>query len=361
MEENSPIVPVILSGGAGSRLWPASRPERPKQLLALTGEHTMLQATIGRVSSSLFAPAIVVANARHADLIEEQLGAIGVELGALLLEPAGRSTAPAIALAAIAAGGGATPLLVMPSDHAVADVPAFHAAVDAALPFVRQGWLCTLGIEARTPETAYGWIKVDGAVGAGVHRVGRFVEKPARDVAEAMLASGDHVWNAGIFMFRADTFLAALAAHAPDILAAAEAAMGASTSSGKRLQPDSESFLASPSASIDYAVMEKAGKIAVVPVSMGWNDIGSWDALYEISAPDGDGNSISGNVAAIEARNCLVRGDDRTRVTLLGVEDLIVVASGDQVLVMPRGRSQEVRKVIEAMAAAEREAGGPGA
>ncbi len=350
MPDFKPIIPVILSGGSGTRLWPESRPERPKQLLALTAEETMLQLTARRTGGSeRFGRAIVVANAAHADMVEEQLGSVGESAQALILEPMGRNTAPAIALAALAAGGGAEPLLVMPSDHVIADVPAFHAAIQAALPLVEQGWLVTFGIAPDAPETGYGWIKVGEKLAEGVHRVDRFVEKPVRDKAEAMLASGDHAWNGGIFLFRADKYLEALARFAPDMLAASKASMDAGRREGARVYPDADLFAASPADSIDYAVMEKAEKVAVVPVSMGWSDVGSWDALHGVSACDGDGNACAGDVVILESRNCLVRAGAGKRVALVGVEDLIVVADGDDVLILPRGRSQEVKKLIEAM------------
>ncbi|MEI9853084.1 MAG: mannose-1-phosphate guanylyltransferase/mannose-6-phosphate isomerase [Sphingomonas sp.] len=350
MPHSQPIVPVILSGGSGTRLWPESRPERPKQLLALTAEETMLQLTALRTAGSArFAPPIVVGSAGHAATIEEQLAAVGAPPQALILEPMGRNTAPAIALAALAAGSGASPLLVMPSDHVIADVAAFHAAIEAAMPLVARGWLVTFGITPDAPETGYGWIKVGEAVDAGVHRVDSFVEKPPQDKAEAMLAAGDHCWNGGIFLFRADAYLAALGLHAPAMLAAAEAAMVRGRREGTRIWPDAEGFAASPADSIDYAVMEKADRVAVVPVQMGWSDVGSWDALHAVSACDGAGNACAGDVVAIDTAGCLVRAGPGKRVALVGVRDLIVVAHGDDLLVLPRGRSQDVRKIIEAM------------
>jgi mannose-1-phosphate guanylyltransferase len=349
MSDSKPIIPVILSGGSGTRLWPMSRPEKPKQLLSLTAEETMLQLTAQRTAGDAFAKPIVVANAFHADLVEEQLAAVEAGAQALVLEPMGRNTAPAIALAAIAAGGGEDPILVMPSDHVIADVDAFHSAIQAALPLVREGWLVTFGISPDAPETGYGWIKVGELVGAGVHRVDRFVEKPPRDKAEAMLAAGDHVWNGGIFLFRADMFLGALGVHAADMLVAAQKAMDKAVREGARIFPDKEEFAASPADSIDYAVMEKAPRVAVVPVAMGWSDVGSWDALHAISDPDEGGNVVRGDVVAVDASNCLVQAEPGRRVALVGVSDLIVVASGNDVLVLPRGRSQEVKKIIEAM------------
>jgi mannose-1-phosphate guanylyltransferase/mannose-1-phosphate guanylyltransferase/mannose-6-phosphate isomerase len=348
MPETTSIIPVILSGGSGTRLWPMSTPETPKQLLALTADETMLQLTAKRASGDHFAPPIVVANQRHAEEIEAQLKAVGTPAQALILEPVARNTAPAIALAALAAGGGDAALLIMPSDHVITDKDAFHAAIHAARPMVDQGWLVTFGIDPHAPETGYGWIHVGEAVAPRVHKVTRFVEKPPRDRAEAMLAAGDHVWNGGIFLFRADAFLGALAVHAPEVLHAAQQAMLKATHEGARVHPDPQAFAASPSDSIDYAVMEKAPRVAVVPVSMGWSDLGSWDALHELSVSDAAGNCCKGDVVAIETENCLVQADG-VRIALVGVTDLIVVANGKDVLVLPRGRSQEVKKLIEAM------------
>ena len=320
-------------------------------MLALTAEETMLQLTAMRARGKHFNSPIVVANARHADIVDEQLDHISANARAVILEPIARNTAPAIALAALAAEG-SSPLLVMPSDHVIADITAFHNAIQTALPLVAEGWLVTFGIAPDAAETGYGWIKVGEEIGGGVHRVARFIEKPPRDKAEAMLAAGDHTWNGGIFLFRADTYLDALSTHAPTMLAACQLAMAKAKHDGKRIFPDVEAFAGSPDNSIDYAVMEKAEHVAVVPVSMGWNDIGSWDALHSISNLDAAGNAHSngaaGEVIAIETTNCLVRTDG-LRVAIVGVDNLIVVASGNDVLILPRGRSQEVKKLIEAM------------
>lgn len=342
------IVPVILSGGSGTRLWPMSRPEKPKQLLALTAEETMLQLTARRACGAQFAAPIVVANARHADDVDAQLAHVATSAQALILEPMGRNTAPAIALAAIAAGGGPAPLLVMPSDHVIADVDAFHVAIAAAMPLVAEGWLVTFGITPDAPETGYGYIKIGEEVAGGVHRVARFVEKPPRADAEAMVAGGDHAWNGGIFLFRADIYLGALASYAPDMLVAAQRSMDKARHDGRRIYPDEDAFAASPADSIDYAVMEKSERVAVVPVSMGWNDVGSWDALHAISACDDAGNATKGEVINLDTSNCLVRSDG-ARIAMVGVSDLIVVASGNDILILPRGRSQEVKQLLEAM------------
>jgi mannose-1-phosphate guanylyltransferase/mannose-1-phosphate guanylyltransferase/mannose-6-phosphate isomerase len=345
----SVIVPVILSGGSGTRLWPMSRPEMPKQLLPLTAEETMLQLTAQRASGPGYDAPIVVASARHAEMVEDQLAWVGATPQALVLEPMGRNTAPAIALAALAAPSPDAPLLVMPSDHVIADVDAFRSAIEAALPMVEEGWLVTFGIAPDAPETGYGWIKIGDEIAAGVHRVDRFIEKPPLDRAQAMLDEGSHAWNGGIFLFRADRYLEVLEREAPAMVAAARESMDKAKREGTRIWPDADAFAASPSDSIDYAVMEKANRVAVVPVAMGWNDVGSWDALHAISERDDAGNAHDADrVLAIDTAGCLVRSDG-IRVSLIGVSDLIVVASGNDVLILPRGRSQEVKKLIEAM------------
>lgn len=356
MSQNVPITPVILSGGVGSRLWPMSSAEMPKQMLSFIGDETMLQLTALRVQGERFGAPIVVASARHADMIETQLADVAASAEALILEPAARNTAPAIALAAIAAssgrGGLCATLLVMPSDHVVADVAAFHAAIMVALPLVEQGWLVTFGIDPLTPERGYGWIHIGEMIGDGVHRVASFVEKPPKGAAEAMLEAGDHVWNGGIFLFRAGAYLDALEMHAPKIFNATREAMNGATRYGSRIYPQADAFAASPSDSIDYAVMEKAERVAVVPVSMGWSDLGSWDALHELSDRDAQGNvhtsENGGEVIAIDTANCLVRTDG-ARIAIFGKSDLIVVANGKNILILPRGRSQEVKTLVDAM------------
>lgn len=344
----SPIVPVILSGGSGTRLWPMSTSDRPKQMLPLTADQTMLQLTALRAVGDRFACPIVVANVRHLDMIDSQLSAIGCRPESVILEPLGRNTAPAIALAALCASDSAAPLLVMPSDHVIHDVSAFHAAIEAARPMVEEGWLVTFGITPDAPETGYGYIKVGTPVAEGVHRVDRFVEKPPRDVAEAMLASGDHVWNGGIFLFRADAYLDALARFEPAMLDAVRRSLAEGERSGPHIRPAAQAFADAPIQSIDYAVMEKSDQVAVVPVTMGWNDVGSWDALHSISTCDEAGNAIRGEVIALDSTNCMVRTDG-ARIAMVGVKDLIVVASGNDILILPRGRSQEVKSLLEAM------------
>ncbi|MVZ96878.1 mannose-1-phosphate guanyltransferase [Sphingorhabdus sp. IMCC26285] len=343
MEQPVTITPVILSGGGGTRLWPMSTPVSPKQFLALTGVHTMFQLTAMRVRDrTRFTAPIVVANVAHAQIVEEQLAAVGINDAILLLEPCARNTAPAIALAALACPDAETAMLVMPSDHVIADLAAFDAATDALLPLVENGWLATYGISPTAPETGYGYIQLDAAQAPGVHAVRRFVEKPDIARATEMIAGGDHVWNGGIFLFRADNFLEALSAHAPDMLAAAKSSMALATMQGHRIYPQLAAFEQCPSDSIDYAVMEKADRVAVAPVSMGWSDVGSWDSLHEIRDKDGDDNALSGAVRIDASTGNLVHADG-IRISLHGVNDLIVVANGTEVMILPRGKSQKVR------------------
>lgn len=339
------ITPVILSGGGGTRLWPLSTPERPKQFLALTGDRTMFQLTLDRVNDTQnFAAPIIVANAAHADLVEEQCAN---DNAIILLEPCARNTAPAIALAAIAVSDPKAVLLVMPSDHVITDIAAFHAATQAALPLVEAGWMVTYGIAPTGPETGYGYIQMGDALSGGLQAVARFVEKPDTARAEAMLAQGNYSWNGGIFLLRADTYLDALSVHAPDMLAAAQSAMASADRNGNRITPNEAAFATCPSDSIDYAVMEKAaketgGRVAVVPVNMGWSDVGSWDALYELNAKDTATNAVTGTARIIEATGNLIHADG-IRVSIHGLDDLIVVANGREVMIMPRGSSQKVR------------------
>lgn len=337
------IIPVILSGGGGTRLWPLSTPEKPKQFLALIGEQTMFQLTLERVRDpAMYAAPVIVTGEKHATLAEEQLDAIGVSDATLILEPCARNTAPAIALAALLASNPKAVLLVMPSDHVIADVAAFHAATQAALPLVQDGWMATYGIAPTAPETGYGYIRMGEEIGGSVRKVERFVEKPDSATAETMLAEGQHTWNGGIFLFRADIYLGNLAVHAADISAAAQAAMAAPARAGRRILPDAEAFAACPADSIDYAVMEKAHRVAVVPVDMGWSDVGSWDALYNLAAKDSAGNALHGPVRLDAATGNLIHADG-IRVSVHGVTDVIVVANGKDVLILPRGTSQKVR------------------
>jgi mannose-1-phosphate guanylyltransferase/mannose-1-phosphate guanylyltransferase/mannose-6-phosphate isomerase len=306
----------------------------------------MLQETALRASDpALFEPPLVIGSAEHAPLLAAQLAEIGASPSALILEPSARSTAPAIALAALAVEPSQL-LLVMPSDHVVRDQAAFSAAVAAARPLAEQDWLVTFGIRPTHAETGFGYIRRGEAIGAGVHRVDRFVEKPDAATAQLYLDEGCYDWNGGIFMFRAGRYLDALRSFAPAIFEAVSAAMDRARPAGADIRPDPESFAASPSVSIDYAVMEKDDRVAVVPVEMGWSDIGSWDALHEVREADSRGNVAKGPVTLVDSDNCLVHSAG-TRVVTVGVRDLIVVVADDAVLVLPRGQSQRVKEALE--------------
>jgi mannose-1-phosphate guanylyltransferase/mannose-1-phosphate guanylyltransferase/mannose-6-phosphate isomerase len=344
------ITPVILSGGSGARLWPLSRLGRPKPLVAPTGGATLIQQTVLRVRDpARFADPIVVAGAEHAEAIAAQIEAAGVRPGLIVVEPAARGTAPAIALAALAAAEGDL-LLILPSDHVIGDEPAFLAAVETGRAAAEAGRLVAFGIEPERAETGYGYMRIGEPLGGGVHAVARFAEKPERATAEAWLREGGWLWNAGLFLMRADSCLAALAAEAPELAAAARAAMAAAEHGEGRLCPEEGAFAACPSASFDRAVMEKSGAAAVVPVRMGWSDVGSWDALHALGPLDSDGNLLAGDVVAPGSRNCLVRSDGPV-VVALGVSDLVVVATERAVLVVPLGETQRVQEAIDALEA----------
>jgi len=292
-----------------------------------------------------FASPIIVGNALHAVEIEQQLRAIDIENANLILEPVARNTAPAIALAALAANPGDL-LLVMPSDHIIADVDAFLTAIAAAEPLCREGWLLTFGIAPSSPDTGYGYIRRGEKIGPGVFKVDSFVEKPDVETARAYLAGGGYSWNGGIFLFTAASFLAALSELEPAMFAATMGAMADAKREGNRIYPAAQAFAASPSESVDYAVMERASQIAVVPVAMGWSDVGSWDALHEIALRDTDNNSLQGEIVAIDTTGCLLKSDGPL-IAAVGVSDLIVIATKDAVLILPRGSSQDVKRAIE--------------
>lgn len=341
------IVPAILSGGGGSRLWPLSTNETPKQFLPLIGERTLFQEALSRVGDrTRFAAPIVVGSRRHSDLLERELA--GEDLRArLILEPCARNTAPAIGMAAAVIEGMYGPdalMLVTPSDHGIEDVAAFHAAIAEAEPAARAGRLVTFGITPSGPDTGYGYLRTGAEVAPGVREVSRFVEKPSFDVAEAMVADGEHLWNAGIFLFRAGTFSSELRRIAPAIGKSVHEAVRLAQHEGIRIVPDARSLADCPSESVDYAVMEHAPDVAVVPMSPGWSDLGSWDALAALAGSV----YASGPVTALECDGCYIRSDG-LEVAAFGVQDLIIVAAGKRLLILPRGRSQEVKTLLTAM------------
>lgn len=348
------LQPVLLSGGSGTRLWPLSREAYPKQFLPLAGEDTMLQATWLRVAPIAGAAPIVVANEEHRFLVAEQLRQVGAPTPAILLEPVGRNTAPAIAAAALqATADGDDPLLlVLPSDHVVRDVEAFRAAVGEATQAAEQGALITFGIHPTGPDTGFGYIQSDASAGNGVRKVLRFVEKPDAATARAYLDAGGYSWNSGMFLFRASRYLAQLGRFHPDVLAAVREAFAKARRDGDFVRLDKDAFAASPSDSIDYAVMEKTDAAMVLPVDIGWNDVGSWSALWDVAERDADGNAHLGDVIAVDTRNSYAYA--RRLVALVGVDDLVVVETDDAVLVARKDRVQEVKQVVARLKASQR-------
>ena len=347
------MIPVILSGGSGTRLWPLSREAFPKQFLSLLGNRSMLQATWERVAPLASTAPIVVAGEDHRFMVAEQLRQAGCVGATILLEPVARNTAPAIAVAALEATSGADDplLLVLPSDHVIADAAAFRRAVAAAAEAAQQGELVTFGIVPTGPETGYGYIKA--APGEGVRRVERFVEKPDTATAAAYVAGGDYVWNSGMFLFRASVYLSELERSHPDMLAACRAALADARRDADFIRLGKEAFATSPSDSIDYAVMEKTSHAAVLPIDVGWNDVGSWSALWQVAEQDGDGNAHHGDVIARDCRNTLAWGDGRL-VALLGLEDVVVVDTPDAVLVAHKDKVQEVKEIVASLKLAGR-------
>lgn len=351
MTEAVRITPVIMSGGAGTRLWPMSRKTAPKQLRALSGERTLLQETAlrtaGETDGVVFAPPIIICNAAHRGEIVRQLGEVGIEPGAIVLEPAGRNTAPcAAAAAALAAEDDpAGLLLLLPADHHIRDGGGFRRAVARGAAAAMDGDLVTFGIRPTAPETGYGYIRRGGETGE-VYRVEEFVEKPDRATAERYLEQGVYSWNAGIFLFRADRMQDEMSAHCPAILDAASAAVREAARDGAIVALDKRAFGACPSDSIDYAVMEKTGRAAVLPMDIGWSDIGSWAALWELAEKDEDGVAgHSDNVISLGARNSYIRTDG-PMVAALGVEDLVIVVSEGAVLVADRAEVQRIKDVV---------------
>jgi mannose-1-phosphate guanylyltransferase/mannose-6-phosphate isomerase len=351
------LIPVILSGGSGSRLWPLSREAYPKQFLPLAGKDTMLQATWHRVAPLTTSAPIVVANEAHRFMVAEQLREAGCVPSALLLEPIGRNTAPAIAVAALQAmAGGDDPLLlVLPSDHVITQAAAFRTAVFRAEAFARKGRLVTFGIVPTAPETGYGYIRAvpNAAEADGARDVAEFIEKPNAATAERYVASGDYFWNSGMFLFRASVYLAELERQMPAMLAACRAALAKAAVDADFIRLDKHAFSECPSDSIDYAVMEKTSLASVLPISVGWNDVGSWSALWDIAEQDGDGNAHHGDVIARNCRDTLAWGDGRL-VALLGLQDVVVVDTADAVLVAHKDHVQDVKSIVSALKGAGR-------
>jgi len=355
---NSKIYPVILSGGAGSRLWPLSRSLYPKQLLPLSSERTMIQETALRTGNGRFGQPLVICNESHRFIVAEQMQEVGVKPLRLVLEPVGRNTAPAIAAAALILMQQDPDALmaVLPSDHVIADRDGFAAALDSAILAAEAGHLVTFGIRPDAPETGYGYIQQGAALTPGSFRVARFIEKPDHERAAAMLAQSGYLWNSGMFLFKASALLREVEKLCPQILAAVTPAVQKAVADVDFLRLDVAAFEASPSASIDYAVMEHTELAAVVPADFGWSDVGSWSALWEISDKDERGIVSVGDVMTVDCTDSYLRGDG-VLVAGVGLNDVIVVATEDAVLVAERSHVQEVRKIVDSLREKKRSEG----
>ncbi|WP_266157771.1 mannose-1-phosphate guanylyltransferase/mannose-6-phosphate isomerase [Dyella silvatica] len=351
------LIPLILSGGSGTRLWPVSRKNLPKQFLSLTGEGTLFQQTITRTRKlpHVAAP-IIVASEDHRFLAAEQLLELDIQDATIVLEPIARNTAPAIALGAMHAleRDPNALLLVLPADHLIGDTQSFTDAVQRALPAAHQGWLVTFGIRPDRPETGFGYIRRAEAIGSDAFHVGQFVEKPDLVTAESYLADRSYDWNSGMFLFKASRYLDELAEHAPEMYDTVRIAHASAKIDLDFVRVDQATFAKVPDNSIDYAVMEKTTRAAVVPVSCEWSDIGSWSALWLAGMRDAEGNLREGDTIAVSTHNSLLRSHDRHLLATVGVDDLIVVTTPDATLIAHRDAAQDVKRVVDELKASGR-------
>lgn len=346
------IVPVVMAGGSGTRLWPLSRSLYPKQFLPLTSDSSMLQETVRRLSGLKTSLPVVICNEEHRFIVAEQLRNDST-LGKIILEPEGRNTAPAIAIAAHLVSQGEDPiLLVLSADHVIEDSDSFIAAVKNALPLAESGKLVTFGIVPTSAHTGYGYIKRGDKLGAGFS-VEQFVEKPNAPVADEYLASNEYYWNSGMFLFKASRYLDELRKHRADIADACEASTENVVSDLDFIRLDEEAFRACPDESIDYAVMEYTEDAVVIPLDAGWNDIGSWSAMWDIADKDNDGNASAGDVLHHNSKNCFVHSDGRF-VATVGLEDVVVVDTKDALLVAARDSVQDVKAIVSELKKADR-------
>jgi mannose-1-phosphate guanylyltransferase/mannose-6-phosphate isomerase len=345
-----PLIPVILSGGAGTRLWPLSREMFPKQLLALAGKRTMLQETAARLAgiAGVTAP-IIVCNEAHRFTVAEQIRELGAEASGILLEPVGRNTAPAVALAALHAmkQGADAILIVVPADHVIREARAFQQAAAVATGIAKNGKLVTFGIVAHAPETGYGYIRRGEGEGPA-YPVAQFIEKPSLDVALQFVASRDYYWNSGMFVFKASRYLDELARFAPDILEASKAAYESAKADLDFVRIDKAAFEKCRADSIDYAVMEKTRDAVVLPLDAGWSDVGSWASLFDALPADEEGNVLQGDVLVHDTHDCYVHSTSRL-VTAVGMDDHVIVETKDAVLVAPKERVQDVKELVAKM------------
>ena len=351
------IYPAILSGGAGTRLWPLARASTPKQLLALYGNNTLIQDTALRAALPDAAPPLVICGERHRFVVAEQMQKVGISPAAIVLEPMGRNTAPAVAIISLMIAEKDTEglILLLPSDHVIQDAEAFEAAVRKATVAARDGYIVTFGLKPSSAETGYGYIEAGAPLKGsdGVNSVSRFVEKPDAKAAAEYVQSGNYRWNSGMLLFRADVMLAELGCLAPDIVGPCNSALAAASHDSDFVRLDASSFEKSPNISIDVAVMEKTAKAAVVSCDLGWADVGTWSSLWSLSDRDAEGNVLRGDVAAMDTHDSLVRSD-RGLTALIGVKDLVVVSTDDVVLVADRKNAQSVGAIVQRLKVSNR-------
>jgi len=351
------ITPVILSGGSGTRLWPLSRKQYPKQYLPLAGDNTMLQETILRLNGlDNLAEPIIICNADHRFLVAEQCEQIDIINPIILLEPVGRNTAPAIAAAALQSlkDSDDAVLLVLSADHVIQDIKAFHAAIDIASNQAQEGKLATFGIVPTDANTGYGYIKASKEDDNGAHKVEKFVEKPDLQTAQAYLEQGNYLWNSGMFMFKAATLIDELTTHSPEIVTSVNNAVNNAEQDLDFIRLDKQAFESSPSDSIDYALMEKSDNVVVVLLDAQWNDIGSWSALHDIAAKDSNGNAIQGDVFTEDTTNTYIHANHHM-VATIGVQDLVIVDTPNATLIATKDKAQEVKKIVERLQEQDRE------
>ncbi len=351
------IVPVIMSGGAGTRLWPLSTAQKPKQFHALTGALTLLQQTVLRCAQARgFAAPIVVCARRHAQEVERQCTAVNTVPALIITEPCPRNTAPCAVTAAQAVAtqhGKDACVLLLAADHYIADTAAFLEKVEAGLKSAQNGHIVTFGARVTGPATGYGYIRKGAALNDQAFAVRAFVEKPDAKTAAAYMRAGDYVWNAGIFLFRADVMRDEMQKFRPDILEAATQAWSAAAKQGPCAHLNEKAFAACPSDSVDYAIMEKTDCAAMLPLDAGWSDVGTWPAIYDLDEKDQDGNACHGRVTALETKDCLFYaqdGENGPQIAALGVDNLIVVSTKEAVLVLPKDRADEIKALLESMA-----------
>lgn len=353
--EQSPLVPVVLCGGSGTRLWPLSRESYPKQFLRLNGERSLLQQTLQRCEGLSDAAPLLLTGEATRFIVADQLDELGLANATLMLEPLQRGTAPAIACAALQLirVHGDAQMLVLPSDHVVGDADAFRRAVRTAGNAAREGWLMTFGVQPTAPETGYGYLRAGTEIADGTFRIDAFLEKPDRQTAQRLIDNGHCYWNGGMFVFQCSRLIEELEQHAPVVMEACRAAIDGSTVDGRFVRLDPDNYARNPDISIDYALMERTSNAAMVALDAGWSDIGSWASVWDSAAHDEAGNSVQGDALLDDCRNCHVHAGKRL-VSAIGLDDIVIVDTDDALLVLPKERAQDIRRIVKRLQAERR-------